>query len=278
MWTSVFSNLGFLANPVTNFVESVVDNAIRDKITEPPEGSVLYCDLLFGVMEHSGIYIGNNKIIHLNKHGVLEIVSPEEFVSGTTAVSIYVGCIDGIAVGTSQVKNRALNFLKNNRYLDYNAILNNCHIFSSACLTGKLENSCTFLWMLKDECKKNLGVDTWRVWDYKTFGARTDNDCYSPKDLEKINKEINQQDEFVYTTLNKLRLKSEEISKHGKDNPAYTVFGGVFFESKAKAWTEKSQKLDHEYESILTLSEEADQRLLTLQDKRKKIKESLNML
>lgn len=57
--------------PVCNIVESVVDGC-RDAV-QPIPGSVLYCDLTFGFTEHSGIYLGNGRIAHLNGKGLIEM-------------------------------------------------------------------------------------------------------------------------------------------------------------------------------------------------------------
>jgi len=148
---------------ILNIVESVVDNVFRDKVDEPEIGSVLYCDLAFGYAEHSGIYIGNNEIVNLHGNGKIEIVSPEEFIEGTTAISIYVSCIDEYPVGSIEVARRAKNMVGSK--VDYNLLFNNCHQFTSGCLTGDFKNSDSFLWMLKDTAKKVLGCNTWRVWD-----------------------------------------------------------------------------------------------------------------
>lgn len=54
--------VAILAYPVINAFESVVDNYMRDTISEPAIGSIVYCDLFLGYCEHSGIYIGNDEI------------------------------------------------------------------------------------------------------------------------------------------------------------------------------------------------------------------------
>lgn len=152
---------GFLGN----FVESFVDNVIRDKVREPDVGAIVYCDLALGYMEHSGIYIGNNKIIHLNGKGWIEIVSPYDFIRGTTAISIYTSCIDSTPIGNYSAAERAKYYEKKVGVKNYNFLLSNCHIFSSSCITGNTDNSDTFLWMLKDTSEKDIGVNSWRVWD-----------------------------------------------------------------------------------------------------------------
>ena len=67
----------------------------------PKKGSVLYCDLSFGIAEHSGIYVGDNRIVHLNGKGEIEAVSPAEFLSLFALQDIYVSCMENSAVGSS---------------------------------------------------------------------------------------------------------------------------------------------------------------------------------
>lgn len=148
--------------PIVNFVESFVDNVIFDKVT-PKIGSVVYCDLALGYAEHTGIYIGNNEIVHLNRKGMIETVSPESFIRGTSAISIYVSSYGDRSVGSSAVAERAKAQIGNCR--EYNVILDNCHQFTAGCLTGDFENSNNFLWMVKDTAREELGSDNWRVWN-----------------------------------------------------------------------------------------------------------------
>ena len=141
-----------------------IDNVFRDKVVPIP-GSILYCDLW--AFEHSGVYIGNNKIVHLDGSGKIECVSPDEFLNRldgiNTAISIYVSCKDTKAVGNQEIANRAKNMIGSKR--DYNFILDNCHQFTAGCITGNFEEQNNFLWMVKFEAEKKLGVNTWRVWD-----------------------------------------------------------------------------------------------------------------
>lgn len=146
---------------VYNFAESFVDNVVFDKV-KPVPGSILYTDLAFGYMEHSGVYIGQNQIVHLNSAGKVEIVSPDEFL-GHTAISIYVSSKGTDSVGNDNVAKKANYMVGASR--DYNFLMDNCHQFSAGCMNGNFNNSSNFLWMLKDEAKKYLGSDNWRVWD-----------------------------------------------------------------------------------------------------------------
>ncbi|MBL0711673.1 MAG: hypothetical protein JJV99_11775 [Colwellia sp.] len=156
--------VAILAYPVINAFESVVDNYMRDTISEPAIGSIVYCDLFLGYCEHSGIYIGNDEIIHLNKKGIIEKVDLKNFIKSTTALSIYASCIDSEAMGNQAIAQRALDFLLFSEQRNYHVILDNCHQFTSSCITGNSENSDSFLWMLKHTASKELSISNWRVW------------------------------------------------------------------------------------------------------------------
>ncbi len=148
-----------------NAAKSLIDNHLREKV-KPRVGSVVYCDLAV-VAEHSGIYVGKGKIAHLDGSGRIEIVTARQFLNRlgglNPAVSIYVSCDENGAIKSSKIATRAREMVGCER--SYNVILDNCHQFTSGCLTGNFGNADNFLWMLKDTAEKKLDVTTWRVWD-----------------------------------------------------------------------------------------------------------------
>jgi len=150
---------------ITSAAESIIDNNFRDTVFEPAIGSVVYCDLAFSFAEHSGIYLGNNEIMHLNSNGEIERVSPAGFTASTTAISIYVSCDGDRPVGRSKVADRAITFEQNIQQKNYHLLFENCHNFTAACLTGDLTNGNSFLWLLKSTTGSCLGSDCWRVWE-----------------------------------------------------------------------------------------------------------------
>lgn len=159
-----------ICNPLSifNLLESVVDNCIRDNVYEPAIGSVVYCDLGAGFAEHSGIYIGKNRIVHLNGDGVIEKVSPKKFLNRlngwNTAISIYVSCNNGEAVGSKRVSKLAKSMVGQRR--NYDPVFDNCHQFTAGCLTGDFDNGYNFLTLLKDAVRNELNGDEWRVWNF----------------------------------------------------------------------------------------------------------------
>ncbi|WP_306603356.1 lecithin retinol acyltransferase family protein [Azonexus sp.] len=127
----------------------------------PIEGSILYTDLVGEYAQHSGVYIGHGRIVDLNRHGEIQIVSPREFMSGGTGTEIHVSCIGSRAIGSREVAERA--YRKVGQRMDYHMLLNNCHQFASGCLSGNYENGDNFLWMLKASTVKHLGADNWHI-------------------------------------------------------------------------------------------------------------------
>ena len=151
---------------VNNLVESFVDNVLKDNV-KPIVGSIVYCELVFDVASHTGIYVGDNTIVHLDGSGLVEKVNQKEFVNRldglNSAISIYVSCKDKNPVGSKKIANRALDMV--GERLEYNLALNNCHKFTSNCITGDFESSGIFL--LKDVqalASKHLLANNWLVW------------------------------------------------------------------------------------------------------------------
>lgn len=152
-----------------NLTESFIDNVIRDTVDKPKVGSIVYCDLAAGNAEHSGIYVGYNKIVHLNGDGLIESVTPKQFIDRlggfNTAISIYVSCNGLKPVGSKEAAKRAKKMVGIRR--EYNLLLDNCHQFSAGCLSGDFENANNFMWILKKEASKRINANSWRVWDVK---------------------------------------------------------------------------------------------------------------
>ncbi len=140
--------------------KSVVNNLFRKQVM-PKFGSVVYCDLAFGIAEHSGIYVGNNSIVHLNKDGLIEKVSLDDFIKNTPSITIYVSSRNGEAVGSEIIGRNALAQLGNQ--VKYDVLKRNCHQFSSGCLTQNFDNTDLLLTKLKRTTQQTLGANEWRV-------------------------------------------------------------------------------------------------------------------
>jgi hypothetical protein len=154
-----------IGNLLYSTIEFIIDNAFRSTVSEPEIGSILYCDLAVGFAEHSGIYVGDNKIVHLDSQGNITLTSPSGFIAGTTALNIYVGCKGPSAKGNDYIAAKAMRSISTRNRRKYNFIINNCHRFTADCISV---NSISFLWQLKDICKQQLDIDCWRIWEGAT--------------------------------------------------------------------------------------------------------------
>ncbi len=136
--------------------------------TEPAPGTPVYCNLAI-IAEHTGVYIGNNEIVHLNGDGNIEIVSPQEFLArldgDNPAKAIYYAAkSDGTPLCKESIAERARSMVYSRR--DYNVVFDNCHQFTCGCISGDFENPCNFFWMVEMEIRDKLGAFTWEIWDY----------------------------------------------------------------------------------------------------------------
>lgn len=259
--------VAYLANEL---LTTVRDNA-RDKVSEPDVGSVVYCDLFLGTSEHSGIYVGNNTIIHYNRNGVVEPVSPDEFIKRTTAVSIYVGCIGSRPVGAMDVANNAEALRRSQNVGNYNVLLHNCHQFSDMCITGK-ESSSTFLWMLKDTCRQRMGVDSWRIWDRHARRTVIDGEP-SAENLARLECAIENQRQVIAEQVEKVYAKHTEMAAHVAAQPA----GGLFYWSRLEGWSQKYARLQAELDSLRKIADEAEKKRKHLVGRREEMKRALGL-
>lgn len=154
--------------PAVNLGKSLVDNVIKKKVTPVP-GCIVHCDLAFGNAEHSGVY-AYGEIIEVDGSGKIQAVSPDQFINKSvvrTAISIYIACDkDGDVLSNPSIAARAEKMQHKKR--NYNLILDNCHQFTSGCITGDFENADNFFWMLEGTIKERLNDGKsiqWLVWD-----------------------------------------------------------------------------------------------------------------
>lgn len=100
----------------------------------PVDGAVMCCGI-FGVFDHTGIWV-NGDIIELKGNGLIRGISPDRFVGDRTGESIYVACDEnGVALGNDHAAEHAISKLFNVE--DYHVIYNNCHKFVWQCVAGE---------------------------------------------------------------------------------------------------------------------------------------------
>jgi hypothetical protein len=108
---------------------------------EPLDGAAVCCGI-YGVFEHTGIWVDGN-IIELKGNGLIRAISPSRFTNGRSGNVIYLACDDNrLPLLDSGSASRAVSRLY--EYSDYNIISNNCHKFAWNCVSGSKQRMTSF--------------------------------------------------------------------------------------------------------------------------------------
>ena len=148
---------------------SVLDGA-NDFTRTPAIGSLVYCQL--SSAEHSGIYIGGGKIIELTGKGHVKSVTPKGFTGNLFSLDkdifIPIDRQTRRPIGSAATAQRAKLNMWQRR--NYHLLTDNCHQFSTGCMTGDFENDCNYLVMVKQEYAKCVGLAeseiVWARWKW----------------------------------------------------------------------------------------------------------------
>lgn len=119
---------------------------VKDKVPVPEPGTPLLVDL-FGVVEHSGIYLGNGHVAELFGDNLLREVTLREFLEGEkgswvrTGRRIFAACSrsSGKTLVSPYAAENARAFIRRIRTVRYNLFRNNCHLFSISCISGSFQ-------------------------------------------------------------------------------------------------------------------------------------------
>ena len=121
----------------------------RNLTEPPPPGTPLLCSLGC-IVEHSGIYLGDDRVAELRGDGLLREVTLTTFLNGDdegklnprTGKKIFAACDEktGRPLGSMDTADIARRFISRHSVIDYNIITNNCHLFTASCIMGDLQN------------------------------------------------------------------------------------------------------------------------------------------
>lgn len=210
------------------FIKSFIDNKFRAKVV-PVKGSVVYADL-YGGVEHSGIYIGNNEISNIVVKGFTESVveksSPSEFTDKSILhKNIYVSCDSNGAVGSQSVSDGGIEHLGEKAF--YGLVFKNCHAFSEKCVNYSRKNyilenlfqlsDIDETWertikSLKSKSKQKIGATKWRLWDLEKTIKREEEEP-NLEEIEKKFKNMLLTKESIETIRNELDFCNEYLSE-----------------------------------------------------------------
>lgn len=128
---------------------------------QPTLGSIVYCNQ--GDFEHSGIYIGDDMVIHLNQAGRIEKVSVNDFTS-TDYTDIWFPSNDhGQALGLCTAVYVAMEIMDNRE--DYQLENVKPNQFITGCITNSFENTDNSLQGLKQAFAEMFECPVvWKRW------------------------------------------------------------------------------------------------------------------
>ncbi|MFD2167030.1 hypothetical protein ACFSJY_12285 [Thalassotalea euphylliae] len=113
-----------------------------EQAAKPAIGSIVCCGI-GGVLDHTGIWVGDNTIVELDGNGLVKPLSSKRFTNERSGKRIFVAC-DSTAtpLATKGAAERAIQQIY--QYRDYHLFDNNCHQFIWQCIQPNDEPLTTF--------------------------------------------------------------------------------------------------------------------------------------
>jgi hypothetical protein len=109
---------------------------------KPQPGSIICC-FVYGLIEHTGIWLDEHTLIELHGSGLVRAVSTKRFLAGRTGSKIFVACSHDhqVLVEPAMLAKAEQAIFT---YREYDLFDNNCHRFVWSCLSGKEESLPSF--------------------------------------------------------------------------------------------------------------------------------------
>jgi hypothetical protein len=106
----------------------------QQKKIKPENGAIVSCGV-FGVFDHTGIWLDGN-IIELRGNGLIRGISPQRFLQGRSGSQIYIACNqhNEVLIESAAIERACVQLFQ---YSEYDLIKNNCHKFVWNCVTGE---------------------------------------------------------------------------------------------------------------------------------------------
>ena len=149
------------------FVDEV---AGRQPLLTP--GCIVACDLMGGIADHSGIYIGRRRIIEKDGTGQIKRVSLHDFMSSSplrSGINLFVACRNGKPIRRTEISKRAKEMEGTGR--KYDLLIDNCHKLTAYCATGEVgeKNKIWTFESLVDALEEEFGAIEWRSVSYRNI-------------------------------------------------------------------------------------------------------------
>jgi len=131
-------------SPVATYPSEILSSMKNDNVieVEPKVGAIVCCGL-GGILDHTGIYVGDNTIVELAGSGLVKAVSMKRFLEERSGKQIFIACDSNAQpLVNDLVAQKASEQLFN--YYEYDFISNNCHRFIWQCFAQRDDDLSTF--------------------------------------------------------------------------------------------------------------------------------------
>lgn len=128
-------------------------------IDAPRAGTPLLVELA-EMVEHSGVFLGRNRVAELNGNRRLLNVSLSAFLNGQPdskvnmrwGTRVFAACDaeSGSPLSSPKIARTARTFISQVGETDYNLFRNNCHLFTASCVSGILRDGLSWMDWIKD--------------------------------------------------------------------------------------------------------------------------------
>ena len=118
------------------------DMLLTEQQVKPVAGAIVCCGI-GGVLDHTGIWVGEDTIIELDGNGLIKPVSAQRFTDTRTGKGIFIACDSlGVPLASEMAAHRAVVQIFQVR--DYHLLDNNCHQFIWECFQTDSKKITTF--------------------------------------------------------------------------------------------------------------------------------------
>jgi hypothetical protein len=124
-------NLQMLKQHESPIVQYPTDFFSTAEKVKPEVGAIVCCGV-GGILDHTGIWVGDNTIVELDGNGLIKAISAQRFTKERSGKHIYIACDSKTKpIASELAAQRAQQQIF--QYRDYHLIENNCHQFIWQC-------------------------------------------------------------------------------------------------------------------------------------------------
>ena len=150
-------------SPIATYPSDLLTSISNDILVSiPPKIGAIVCCGLGGMLDHTGIYVGENTIVELSGSGLVKAVSMQRFLAERSGKQLFIACDSKAQPLVNKLAaQKASKQIFN--YYEYDVINNNCHRFIWQCFTQGGDDLSTFKTLSYNMAKYYNRVIYWDI-------------------------------------------------------------------------------------------------------------------